>query len=308
MQKYFPMIFLLYFSAHQALGETKPVSPYAWSIGIVSGNHPLDLTENPVFPNPRFTAADVKGIKGTFVADPFLVLEKKEWLLFFEVMNAESGRGEIGLAKSLDGFQWNYDRIVLKEQFHLSYPFVFKQGNGYYMIPETRASNSVRLYRALDFPHRWKLERVLFEGNYSDSSIVRYHDRWWIFTNQSPYTLDIWSSDQLEGSWKKHPLSPIYREDNTRSRPGGRPVVIDGNIVRFVQDNHEGYGKQLRAFIVDVLDEKRFQEHAAKKDPLWVPRGKTWSVNGVHHLSPVQMPDGSWRAAIDGSGVPEPES
>ncbi len=44
------------------------------------------------------------------------------WFTFFEVLSREYGRGEIGLAASVDGFEWQYRQIVLREPFHLSYP------------------------------------------------------------------------------------------------------------------------------------------------------------------------------------------
>lgn len=47
--------------------------------------------------------------------------------------------------------------IVLSEDFHLSFPQVFTWKEGIYMIPETSTDNSVRLYRASDFPYKWEL-------------------------------------------------------------------------------------------------------------------------------------------------------
>ena len=38
--------------------------------------------------------------------------------------------------------------IVLAEPFHLSYPYVFEWQGSHYMIPESGAAKSVRLYRA----------------------------------------------------------------------------------------------------------------------------------------------------------------
>ena len=67
-------------------------------------------------------------------------------------MNALSGHGDIGLAVSDDGINWSYKQIVLDEPFHMSYPYVFKWQEDFYMIPESQEANSVRLYRALDFP------------------------------------------------------------------------------------------------------------------------------------------------------------
>ena len=66
-----------------------------------------------------------------------MVRMKDVWYLFFEVMNSKSGKGEIGLAISKDCRAWTYQNIVLKEEFHLSYPYVFESDGDYYMIPES---------------------------------------------------------------------------------------------------------------------------------------------------------------------------
>ena len=53
---------------------------------------------------------------------------------------------------------------MLKEPFHLSYPYVFKHKGTYYMIPESRAAGAVRLYRARSFPLSLEFDTTLFEG------------------------------------------------------------------------------------------------------------------------------------------------
>ena len=59
------------------------------------------------------------------VADPFMVFENGTWYMFFEAMNDFESRGVIGLATSEDGLSWQYQKIILNESFHLSYPYVF---------------------------------------------------------------------------------------------------------------------------------------------------------------------------------------
>jgi hypothetical protein len=84
-------------------------------------------------------------------------------------------------------------------------------------------------------------------------------------------------------------------------------VVVNGELVRFVQDNREGYGKKVRAMVVDELSPTMFREHPAERDPFFGARGRHWTRNGMHHVAPIQVPDGSWIAAIDGNGDGLPE-
>jgi hypothetical protein len=169
------------------------------------------------------------------------------------------------------------------------------------MIPESKQAGAIRLYRATAFPKRWEFERELVVGAYSDPTPVRFQGRWWIFANQSPYALAVFSSERFKGPYVLHPQSPMYRDDSGRARPAGRPVVVDGKLVRFVQDNREGYGKRVRALRVQRLTVESLREEVLAPDPLLAGSSVGWNGVGMHHISPVQMPDGSWVAAVDGN-------
>ena len=127
-------------------------------------NSPFDLISPPGVTNPVIKASDVTDVSAQFVADPFLFHENNQWHMFFEVLNTGTNRGEIGVAASHDGLTWTYDRIVLAEKFHLSYPFVFKYQDQYYMMPETYQISEVRLYKAYNFPYDWRYATTLVKG------------------------------------------------------------------------------------------------------------------------------------------------
>lgn len=288
--------------------EVKDTRPHLWSVGIVEGTTPLSMRELPSFPNPRLTAKNLPQPPSSFVADPFLVQERGVFYLFFELFNIESQRGEIGVASSSDGYSWRYLGVVLRETFHLSYPYVFQHRGRYFMIPESRAGGEVRLYRAKNFPLTWEFDTTLFEGSYADSSIVYHDKRWWIFSERQAYTLTIWHSPTLQGPWEQHPVSPLYAEDRSRTRPGGRIVEVGGKLIRFSQDNVGGYGKRVRAFEIVELTQTSFRERPVAPDPLFGPTGNAWRFNGMHHVAPLRLDDGRWIAAVDGNGIPEPDA
>ncbi len=76
---------------------------------------------------------------------------------------------------------------MLAEPFRLSYPYVFRWGNDYFMTPESYQANSVRLYKASDFPTQWSVVGTLLSGQpFVDPSVFRYHDKWWLFAGASP--------------------------------------------------------------------------------------------------------------------------
>lgn len=274
-----------------------------WSIGIYFGESPLKLAAPVRLHNPVLTAKDVTDLKADFVADPFMVREGEVWHMFFEVMDAASYRGKIALALSEDGIKWDYQSIVLDEPFHLSYPYVFKWQDDYYLIPECYAANAVRLYKAVEFPLRWSFVGELLRGSYVDASVFRYGDQWWLLAaeQEGNHTLHLFQACDLAGPWREHPQSPVVSGDTQRARPGGRVLVLDGRIIRYAQDCTETYGGQLRAFEVTELTHTSYQEKEITLEPVLKATGHGWNKDGMHHADPHLLSDGRWIACVDGN-------
>lgn len=274
-----------------------------WSIGIYTGESPYDLKPASQIGNPVLTAAHVTDVPAAFVADPFII-RANTWFMFFEVMPLHSDEGVIGVATSRNGFEWQYERVVLREPFHLSYPYVFEWQNTYYMIPETLGANAACLYRADEFPTRWSLAAKLLAGPCADPSIVRCADLWWLFLCSTPYqhdTLRLYFAEQLTGPWREHPRSPIIRADKCRARPAGRILTVNNRPVRFAQDCVPQYGTRVRAFDILELTTTNYAEVENPASPVLQPGNGDWNATGMHHLDAQQQPDGRWLACVDGS-------
>ncbi|WP_163830686.1 glucosamine inositolphosphorylceramide transferase family protein [Spartinivicinus ruber] len=256
--------------------------------------------------NPVLTAADVTDVNAEFVADPFLFKDEggNNWLMFFEVLSKDSNQGEIGLAKSTDGLHWQYDKIVLNEPFHLSYPFVFKHNHEYYMIPETFEADSIRLYKATNFPYGWQHVSTLANGHdFVDPSIFYHNNRWWLFvTNTSNSVMYLYSSENLSYGWEQHPASPVISNDASIARLGGRSFTIKGNkVIRIAQKDDVFYGEAVRLFEVYELTPTTYAEREIKDSPVLFPTGYGWNAKGMHHLDPWWTGD-RWLAVADGYG------
>jgi len=274
---------------------------HGYSIGIYSGRSPFDLQPAADVENPVLSAKSVTDVPAEFVADPFMLIEDDTWYMFFEVMNTSTNQGDIGLAVSSDGFNWTYKQIVLDEPFHLSYPYVFKWDNKFYMIPETLQADSVRLYEALDFPLNWSFVKELITGEYVDSSILHYDEQWWLFTSKCRNdVLHLFYAKDLTGAWTEHPQSPIILRDANIARPGGRVVIYNGQPVRFTQDCDPDYGIQVRAFLITKLTTESYQEEEVPMNPVLRGSGSGWNAQRMHHIDPHQMDDNQWIACVDG--------
>lgn len=272
-----------------------------WSIGIYLGESLLNFSAKNI-KNPVLTARDITDVQAHFVADPFMVRENGIWYMFFEVLNASDKKGDIGLATSSDALNWTYRQIVLHEPFHLSYPYVFKWENEYYLIPESHQNNSIRLYKATNFPTQWSFVKTLLDGSdYVDSSIFYFNNLWWLFTTSTKSNiLRLYYANELMGSWIEHPKSPVIESNTHIARPGGRVVVCDRRIIRYTQDTEPIYGNQLRAFEITELTKTNYEEKEVNENPILKATGSSWNAIGMHNLDPHQISKDKWIACVDG--------
>jgi hypothetical protein len=276
-----------------------------WSIGIYIGSSPLKITDSQKIKNPVISRRNITDVRAGFVADPFMLWVNSTWYMFFEILNQKTQRGEIGLATSQNAVDWAYRQIVLAEPFHLSYPYVFEWKNEYYMIPESAQAEAIRLYRASQFPLEWTFIGDIMSGSsFLDSSVFRYADTWWLFTEtSSDYqfdTLRLFYSNELLGSWVEHPKSPIVSGNAHIARPGGRVLVMNDKILRYAQDCQPDYGTQVRAFEISELSTTQYYEQEVEEGVVLAPSDSGWNGSGMHHIDPHLMSDGSWIACVDG--------
>lgn len=274
-----------------------------WSIGLYSGESPFCLAAVPGIVNPILTRDSVTDVPAKFVADPFLVRRNGTWHMFFEVLNRQTGLGQIGLATSDNVTDWVYQNIILAEPFHLSYPYVFEWNDEHYMIPESFSQGTVRLYKAEDFPIRWSFVRSLIKISCADPSVFYFEDKWWMFICSHPSqrsSLRLYWANDLLGPWLEHPANPIVNRDGRKARPAGRVLVLADKIIRFAQDCVPHYGAQVRAFEISELTTKSYLETEHPNSPILTASGAGWNESGMHHVDPHLLPGGQWLACVDG--------
>jgi hypothetical protein len=265
--------------------------------------------------NPVLTWRDVDDAFAVFVADPFMLPVDGTWHMFFEAVVWDDGgtKGVISHATSRDGLRWQYQRVVLEEPFHLSYPFVLASGGEHYMIPESQGAGVVRLYRADPFPHRWVHVGDLLAGPVLlDSTVFERDGRWWMMVDTSPglndETLRLFHAPALRGPWTEHPRSPVVRGDPRMSRPAGRVLCTPDRVLRFAQGARPDYGTDVRAFEITTLTPDAYAEREVPGGPVLTASGRGWNRRGMHHIDVHPLADGRWLACVDGwyRGVVQP--
>lgn len=279
----------------------KGMSTQVWSIKVFSSTDIISKSLLEInMETPSLQASDVKDIQAEFVADPFIIKHDSQFFMFFEALNKGTGRGEIAVARSLNGEKWNYQSVVLREDFHLSYPQVFKVNDEIFMLPETSEIKQVLLYKATKFPFQWEVSQELFSGHFLDPSIFRHEGKWWILAGSAEGNLHLFYSEKLKGAWNEHPKSPMITNDKSITRPGGRIIVSGGHIYRYTQDCYPEYGNSVRVFKVKNITELEYEEEEISLILSGTKKKDDWRKDGMHHIDQLMIDDNQWLIAVDG--------
>jgi len=174
------------------------------------------------------------------------------------------------------------------------------------MIPECHTEKSLRLYKATEFPLKWKYEKDLLTGDtYISSTITRYKNIWWLFISRSGNkTLRLFYASDLKGKWTEHPISPIVSDDLNTARPGGRPFVLNGKLYRLGQDCYPSYGNQVNAFQISRISKKTYSEKMLA-EPLVKATSSGWNAEAMHHVDALRIAGNKWIAVVDAQGRKE---
>jgi hypothetical protein len=273
-----------------------------WSISLLEGDSLASLAPARGCAHPAVHAADVHDVAAGFVADPFLLRRDGRFHLFFEIHDRVRDRGVIGLATSADARAWRYERVVLDEPHHLSYPFVFEHGGAVYLMPESHQTDEVALYAAEEFPSRWRRAATLIRGaRYVDPTLVTHDGVHYLFVGEAfKGVLRLFVANAIAGPWREHPRSPIVTADTRHARPAGRFVNDGAGWVRLAQSTEPVYGAFVSAFRITALDPHTYAEAPMAPYPLLRPGGRGWNAHAMHHLDAMRTADGGWLAVADG--------
>jgi hypothetical protein len=180
-------------------------------------------------------------------------------------------------------------RTVLREPWHLSYPYVFEADGEVWMAPEAHRSGACTLYRAAAFPDAWTpVVRLELDTPAIDPTVFRHEGLWWLaYAPSGPQSskqgrLHLAFAETLTGRWRTHPGNPV-RIERKSSRPGGTPFVQDGVLTLPVQDCSRTYGGAIRLLRIAQLTPERFAAEAG--EPIGPPASAAPYVDGLHTLS-----------------------
>ncbi len=220
-------------------------------------------------------------------ADPLPVQVGNDSYIFHEELLRSTGKGTIVLTVVDHSGAVAPPVPILEKGYHLSYPCVFQWDGDWFMVPETASQNQVELYRCVEFPARWKLERVVLSGLRAfDPTPAFLFGKWWLFATIPAYgagindELHLFSADAPVGPWTPHRNNPI-KSDVHSARPAGRILERHGQFYRPAQDCSTRYGYAVSINHILQLNPEIYEEREVDRIiPNWEP-----NVVGVHTLN-----------------------
>lgn len=260
--------------------------------------------ENPcvgdVIYNVRCANKQLTGNPVDIVADPFLFVKDSTFYLFYEDKRLRR-KGVLSMVSTKNLVKWSKPVVVLKEPFHLSYPFVFEEDGHVYMLPETNEAKSINLYEAKDSSlSGFERKHILLKDedndgsvsiSFCDTSIHKKEGVYYMHTTRrcnGVNTLELYTSDSLFGPYVKHPSSPILA-DNKYGRNAGSLISIGDTLYRVAQDCVKQYGDNVHLFRIDELTPNSYRETLVKDNILNIDI--PFYKEGGHQLNVVRFQD-----------------
>lgn len=188
---------------------------------------------------------NILNTEGNFwCADPFVVSEFDKKYIFCECFINEKNKGAIAVGEYKNG-KLNDMKIIIEQNYHMSYPCVFKYNSEYYMIPETSDNRTIELYKAKEFPYEWELIKTL-KRNIKIVDLTAFISEDEIFfigykLENKKNKICIYKLNMISKAMDL--LSEI--EDDDKGRPAGSILILDNKILRPAQLSVRKYGESI---------------------------------------------------------------
>ena len=223
------------------------------------------------------------------MADPFLFVQNNTLYLFYEKQTYWNP-ATIEMTCTKDLQIWTKPQIVLQEDFHLSYPYVFKYNETVYMIPETHKVKEIRLYKANNDLTQFTYYKTLIneDKSFVDSSLYISSDKVFLFTTsiESDIQLHLYISDNIYGPYAEHIKSPVAN-GSQYGRNGGGIVNVNNELYRINQNCLASYGENLNIFSINDISPTSYKESLYVENIL--PINDAFYKDGGHHFSVAQF-------------------
>ncbi len=210
-------------------------------------------------------------------ADGFYAKHQDREYIFIEEIHHSHPDGFISVVEIFKDGSHTPPIPIMKLDYHLSFPCVFKIGTDWYMVPESFKNNTIELWKAKKFPYEWEKHSNLMENIAAVDTTPFFHGGYWyLFTSlrqnckKFGHHLDLfYTQDLLNPDWKAHPQNPVCK-GLLNQRMAGMPFYQNDKLIRPVQNSIKRYGAELELREITQLSPAQYNEQLIEKiSPYW---------------------------------------
>jgi len=241
-----------------------------WTVGVIQV--PVtELLERAAEGKPDLQPKWLPEHRHRFLADPMACEREGALALLAEEFDWRSGLGHIARIELGNGSDFRTAEVIRNEH-HLSYPYLIEDAGELYCIPECAESARVTLFQRDSVAARWTEKKVILDDVAGvDPTLFKYDGRWWLFCTsagaEANEVLYAWHARELLGEWQAHTSNPI-KIDIQSARPAGPPFQHGSHLIRPAQDCSKRYGGSL-VFnrILKLTPDEFVEEPIARLEP-----------------------------------------
>ncbi len=238
-----------------------------WNVGIL--HQPIaTLLDEDASLNVRWLPAPAfNNIRET----PFGYMTTDGVNMLYGKFDHARGKSEISRLRPKNDNVLKRSRTMLRNEGHLTYPYVLKHQGVVYVVPESIDDACVDLYRVGSDNDSLEPVCTLLNEPLHSPTLFQHEGLWWLFGTSPSLpdaALNSYWSEQLEGPYHPHEQNPV-KLDVRSARPAGTPFVHQGMLWRPAQDRSHVPGDRIAMNRVLDLTPARFREET------------------MHHVGPI---------------------
>ncbi len=225
-----------------------------------------------------------------WLADPFLFKKDGILYLFFEAFDLLKCKGVIGYRTvSDDGF--GKIQICYESKTHLSFPFIYTDGDNIFIIPESAKENRLYKLKCVDFPGNWEECATLYNDKLVDTvrTVIGGKE---LFLTEKVEKDNVF--DRLDLYYKNDnkfipcKANPVKR-DSSNARNAGNVFMHGNMLIRPSQNCSSSYGEKLNFNKIVDISENNYEEELLEclsyND---VKINKPVRVDGIHTYNKLE--------------------
>jgi hypothetical protein len=270
----------------------KKLGLFHWNIGFVEESSE-DILCNKKITKKIYWLHD--NFKDGFFADPFIlsVTDRTLEVLVEEYMYAER-KGRISLLTvNKSNYTLISNKTVLDLQTHLSFPFIFRENNAIYVMPENCESGMLSIYEYNFATKMIEFKKVLIKSPLIDPILMKHDGLYYLLCackgKNENADLYLYCSDSLMGDYCEVIHNPI-KSDIENTRPGGGFFEHNGLLYRITQNCKNSYGGSVSLNKIISINKKKFAEETIAV--IYPDKKYQYGVHTLNSLNGITVIDG----------------